>query len=187
MAFMSQERKAVIAAELKKVMPRDWKYSLAVRHHSTIVLTIAEAPIDLLTIFNEREKANYERRFPNDRQPYQPSSYAQLNEYHLDYEFSGDLLETFKRIKDAMNVGNHDNSDPMTDYFDVGWYVSIHIGGWNKPFRFVLRSGIDPQPGSAQYEALKARLEKLEANARPAVEPPKSDLTSCWRMPQAEA
>ena len=108
MAFMSQERKAVIAAELKKVMPRDWKYSLAVRHHSTIVLTIAEAPIDLLTIFNEREKANYERRFPNDRQPYQPSSYAQLNEYHLDFEFSGDLLETFKCIKDAMNGGNQD-------------------------------------------------------------------------------
>jgi hypothetical protein len=28
-------------------------------------------------------------------------------------------------LRDAMNNGNHDNSDIMSDYFDVGWYVSI--------------------------------------------------------------
>jgi hypothetical protein len=33
-----------------------------------------------------------------------------------------------------MNMGNHDNSDIMTDYFDVGWYVDVNIGLWNKPY-----------------------------------------------------
>lgn len=30
MAYMDQEKKAKIAAALKKVMPKDWKYSLSV-------------------------------------------------------------------------------------------------------------------------------------------------------------
>jgi hypothetical protein len=33
-----------------------------------------------------------------------------------------------------MVVGNHDRSDSMTDYFDVGWYISINVGKWNKPY-----------------------------------------------------
>jgi hypothetical protein len=42
----------------------------------------------------------------------------------------GSLSEViFKKLqlelRDAMNSGNHDNSDIMSDYFDVGWYVSI--------------------------------------------------------------
>ena len=52
-------------------------------------------------------------------------------------EFSGDLLATFEAICAAMNLGNHDNSDPMTDYFDVGHYISISIGAWTKPFKVV--------------------------------------------------
>ena len=48
MAYMSPERKAVIAAELKRVIPKGWKYSLAVHNHSTIVLNIVAAPVDLL-------------------------------------------------------------------------------------------------------------------------------------------
>ena len=34
----------------------------------------------------------------------------------------------------AMNNGNHDNSDIQTDYFDVGWYIDVNIGKWNKPY-----------------------------------------------------
>jgi hypothetical protein len=33
-----------------------------------------------------------------------------------------------------MNGGNHDNSDVQTDYFDVGWYVDVNIGSWDKPY-----------------------------------------------------
>jgi hypothetical protein len=35
------------------------------------------------------------------------------------------------------SVSNHDNSDIMTDYFDVGWYLNINVGGWNKPYTVV--------------------------------------------------
>ena len=45
MAFMNHAKKRLIADALKKVVPKDWKYTLAVRHHSTIVMTIRSAPI----------------------------------------------------------------------------------------------------------------------------------------------
>jgi hypothetical protein len=37
-----------------------------------------------------------------------------------------------------MNAGNHNRSDAMTDYFDVGWYVDVNIGKWNQPYILLL-------------------------------------------------
>ena len=48
MAYMNQEKKAKIAAALKTVVPKGWKYSLAVRNHSSIVMNIKSAPVDLV-------------------------------------------------------------------------------------------------------------------------------------------
>jgi hypothetical protein len=31
-------------------------------------------------------------------------------------------------------AGNYNNSDIMTDYFDVGWYIEINVGKWNKEY-----------------------------------------------------
>ena len=111
MAFMGQEKKAKIAVELKKVIPKDWKYSLAVHNYSTICLTISAAPVDLVA-------ANLR----TNKEPY-----LQLNEHHLDLEYAGELLEIFQKIKNALNLNNYDNSDVQTDYFDVGHYVDISI------------------------------------------------------------
>jgi hypothetical protein len=40
-------------------------------------------------------------------------------------------------LRDAMNDGNWDNSDPQTDYFNVGWYSYIKIGRFGKPYKLV--------------------------------------------------
>ncbi len=119
MAWMNQEKKAKIAVELKKVMPSGWRYSLRVHHHSSIILTIASAPVDLYS------ECLYTNKSGN---------YIQLNEYYLEHAYSGELLKVFESIKRALNIDNHDNSDLQSDYFDVGHYVSIHIGQWDKPF-----------------------------------------------------
>lgn len=185
MAFMNQERKAQIAAELKKVMPRDWKYSLAIRHHSTIVLTIMTAPVDLMAIYNKRVAESWERR--GDK--YTPSTYAQINEYHLDTQFSGELLATFQRIKAALNTGNHDNSDMMTDYFDVGWYVDIHIGRWNKPFSVIPTSSqpaVDATSAATWEPPATVDVQAIHAAAQQMTRP-KSDLEHCWVVPRGQA
>lgn len=48
MAYVSKEKKQKIAAALKTVMPKGWRWSLAINHGSTLILTIASAPVDLM-------------------------------------------------------------------------------------------------------------------------------------------
>jgi len=136
MAYMSQEKKAEIAANLKKIMPRDWKWSLSVRHHSTLVLTIQEAPVDLIGEYAANAKAN---EYKPDDYWTREHTHLQVNTQYINGHFQGKRLELFEKIKTAMMDGNHDRSDIMTDYFDVGWYIDINFGRWNKPFRFTGR------------------------------------------------
>jgi len=113
MAYMNQEKKKKITARLKAIMPKDWKYSLSVNNHSTIVLTIWSAKVNLLESNNDSQ---------------------QINHYHIDRIFTGELLATFKKIIAALNTDNYDHSDITTDYINVGHYISINLGRWNKPF-----------------------------------------------------
>ena len=57
-----------------------------------------------------------------------------VNEYWIEEHFEGVAKEFLLKLKDAMMIGNHNNSDIMTDYFDVGWYIKINVGKWDKPY-----------------------------------------------------
>lgn len=123
MAYMDQAKKAKIAEALRAVMPASFKYSLSVRNHSTLCLTIRSAPVDILGAIAYSEKVTH----------------FGINVYHVERQFKPyglgmECAALFGRIRDAMNTGNHDRSDVMTDYFDVGHYIEINIGAWNKPF-----------------------------------------------------
>lgn len=43
--------------------------------------------------------------------------------------------EVLHRAAEIGNADNWDNSDSMTDYFDVNYYLDINIGKWNVPFQ----------------------------------------------------
>ncbi len=128
MAFMNQERKAMLAKEVAKVVPAGWKYSLAVRNHSTIVMTISEAPLRLMR--NEKSES--------------------VNPYCVEKYYGED--HPLVAIVAALNIGNHNRSDIMTDYFDVGWYVDVNLGRWDKPFKSTLPPG--PASPEHSYEEL---------------------------------
>ena len=125
MAYVNQDKKRKIAAALKPVVPAGWKYSLAVRHHSTIVLTISAAPFDLIRAFKPTQWFNPETATEVNVNPYHYRN-------HLDDEAVADV---FEQIIDALNTDNHNNSDIQTDYFDVGHYVELRVGRWDKPFQ----------------------------------------------------
>jgi hypothetical protein len=158
MAYMSQENKKKIAAELKKVIPATWKWSLAVHHHSSLMLTITSAPVDLIGMAQ-----GWQTR--NDPRP----EYYGLNKYYLDHDFSGEMLATFEAIKSAMNNGNHDNSDSQTDYFDVGWYTDISLGRFGRPFTCnpdaKPAKAVDPR--LAEIAELKRKIAAMEAAPKP--------------------
>lgn len=118
MAHMNQEKKAKIAAALKQVVPAGWKYSLAVRHHSSIVMTISAAPVDLIRKLYDTDRTD-----------------ISVNEYWAHEHLKACAeKEVMLKILECLNLDNFDNSDPMTDYFHVGHYIDLRIGTWSKPF-----------------------------------------------------
>jgi hypothetical protein len=135
MAYFSQENKKSKQSAIKAVLNKyGVKGSLSVRHYSTLVLTIKSGKIDFIKNFNET--ASTQPRF-NDVAFNPAKDYIQVNPYWCHEHFSGDAKEFLTEVIDIMNVGNHDNSDAQTDYFDVGWYCDINIGGWDKPYQYI--------------------------------------------------
>jgi len=134
MAYMNQQKKAVIKANLEKALKGTGvKFSLSVRNHSTISCTIKSAPIDLIANSNEtcgKDFYQVSRGFkPND------SRYEQVNPYHYKDHFSGKALEIVDKVVKALYTADYyDRSDAMTDYFDTAYYVDVNIGKWDKPF-----------------------------------------------------
>ena len=137
MAYMSQEKKAKIAPVVKAICKKyGVKASLAVRHHSTLVLNITQGPIDFVENYIETDRnKSYAKYMSEDQIAYIRKNRAlDVNPYWYQEHFNGKALSFLKEVMIAMNDGNHDRSDIQTDYFDVGWYVDVNIGRWNKPY-----------------------------------------------------
>ena len=72
------------------------------------------------------------------------NAYAQLNQYQLRKEpqdcicngafLTSEAWAAMKRADEIQGKYNWNNSDSMTDYFDVNFYFHPQIGKWNKPF-----------------------------------------------------
>jgi hypothetical protein len=82
---------------------------------------------------NAKNKEIAERR----NQPYYANEgYIQVN--HNYPENYGEAAPMIEELSDAMHgAGWYNNSDIMTDYFDIAWYVDINIGKWDKPYKLV--------------------------------------------------
>lgn len=128
MAYMSQEKKAKLAVGVKKALAKHGlKGTLSVRHHMSLVLTIKSGAIDFIRNFNDTVDPR--------GQPFQPAQNSiDVNPYWYRDHFSGAARDALRDIFTAMNDGNHDRSEPQVDHFDVGWYVTVHVGRWDKPY-----------------------------------------------------
>lgn len=124
MAYMSQEKKKVIAAAMKVALKDSGlKYSLSVPTGYGIVMTIKAGPVD----FYE----NYTK--VSGKGPHS-NGFIDVNPYWYNSHFDGDTLKLLQTIFAVLNDGNHNRSDSQSDYFDVGWYVEVSIGKWDKPY-----------------------------------------------------
>lgn len=122
MAYVSKELMKEIREELKKHFPKKegWVFSLRRDHSSSINLAILQAPISFVPM--------------DDIKAY---GYMSLNPYKID-TLNKDVYQKLVNILNGKFEGsprqNYDNSDIMTDYFDVGWYINIYQGHYDKPF-----------------------------------------------------
>ena len=125
MAYVPQELKKSLAPAIKRICQKHGvKASLAVRNHSTLVLNVKSGTIDFIDSYGDTvESRESAEKFG-----------IQVNPYHYKSHFTGKAKAFLSEVIPAMNRGNHDNSDIMTDYFDVGWYIDVNIGKWDKPY-----------------------------------------------------
>lgn len=134
MAWMNQERKAKIAANLKPVLKKyGIKGTLRVRNHMAISLTLKSGKIDFISNSNRVCGASHwqvSRGFkPNT------DNYCSVNQFWFQDHYDGDakafLTEVYAALKSA---DYYDRSDAMTDYFDTAYYMDVNIGTWQKPY-----------------------------------------------------
>ena len=117
MAYVSQEDKAKLAPQIKKVLSKyGMKGSISIRHHSTLVVTLQSGAID----FKDYSHGD---------------GYIQVNTYHIDSHYTGKAKNFLNELLAAMKGPNYfNNDDAMTDYFHRSHYTDINVGKWNKPY-----------------------------------------------------
>ena len=122
MAYVSQEMKKQLAPGIKAVLKKyGMKGSIAVRHHSTLVVNIKSGKLDIL-------KAAGADEYGRDN--------LQVNHYWIKENFDDPRVVAFlSELKDAMQGPDFfDESDIMTDYFHLSHYIDINVGRWDKPY-----------------------------------------------------
>ena len=116
MAYFNQQMKKERAPAIKAVLAKyNMKGTMSVDNHCSFVVTLKSGAIDF------------------------GKSYEQVNTYWISSHYADNEIacKFLIELKEAMNIGNYDNSNPQIDYFDVGYYIDINIGKWNKPYQVI--------------------------------------------------
>ena len=113
MAYVSQAKKQELAVGIKAVLKKyKMKGSIAVRHHSTLVVNLQSGPID-----------------------FDHNDFTSVNVYHIDAHYTGVAKAFLTELLAAMKGPDwFDKSDIQSDYFHVSHYTDINVGKWNKPY-----------------------------------------------------
>ena len=123
MAYVSQKDKAELAPSIKAVLKKyKMKASIAVRHHSTLVVNIKSGAIDF--------SGNYTHG----------DQYIQVNEYWIDDHYANNTVAKnfLNELLAAMKGPKYFNDDDaQSDYFSRSHYTDINVGNWNKPYELV--------------------------------------------------
>lgn len=103
---------------------------------SSITVTVRKGKLDFLGNHVETVKNNWlnPRQIIDNAEFYAREGYLSCNHYVLDKLFSGVCLEFLNKVLGVMKQGHYDNSDIVTDYFNVAWYMYIYIGECSKPY-----------------------------------------------------
>ena len=119
MAYITTEKVKQMRDKLKELFPakKGWKFSVTREHYSKVNCSILTAPFDLRLDTNK--------------------TYEDVNQYYVKERYNDNpaTKEVLLNILKVLNTDNYDNSDVQTDYFEVGHYVSLSIGKWDKPFQ----------------------------------------------------
>jgi hypothetical protein len=138
MAYMNQQKKATIVANLKPVLKKyGLKGTFSVRNHMTICLTITSGPIDFVENFIQTDinSSSGKKISVGEIDYIRKNSALDINPYWYHNHFTGKALDALTEIiKGMYSAGYYDNSDIQSDYFDTAYYIDVNVGTWNRPY-----------------------------------------------------
>lgn len=138
----------LIRKELKEKFPQ-CKFSVRSEYYSmgsSITISIMKANFKVKADLKDVDCTNYLTSHDLEQiEKLQNNKYHQLNPYTLREEYRKDswcngvfLTEkAHKVLQEVVKIAdkyNWDESDPMTDYYDVNFAFHIEVGKWNKEF-----------------------------------------------------
>lgn len=156
MAYINAKTVKEFRKSIKKAFP-NCKFSIRTVNHSTVAVSLLEAPYSYRELFdqdhrleekkkfllyrnnNDIEKAEKEgkRIMEKEEEEIQNGDFTyQLNSKYIE-NYKGKVQEIFEKVKDIVNAGNYDNSNAQIDHFDVGWYLSFEIGRFGRGYKVV--------------------------------------------------
>jgi hypothetical protein len=108
MAYINAQETAQIRNALKAAFPTI-KFSVRKEHSMALHVAVLKGNLDLQD--------------------------GQINQYYLD---DTSHPEFWKQVLDIIKNGSDrkwfDESDSMTDYFHIAFYINMRVGEWNKPY-----------------------------------------------------
>lgn len=128
MAYINQEMKQVIAANLKPVLAKyKVKGSLSIENYSSLVLTLQSGAID----FKKEYKVNSDSEIMRDI-PIRGSNELPEELWHASDDFVGMSSEFLQHARTVLKGANwYDNSNAQIDYFDTAYYIVIRFTAKN--------------------------------------------------------
>ena len=127
MAYMNQDKKKVIKANLDKVLkPLGIKYSLRVQDYMSITCTLRSGEVDFIENFKQTTGNEFDQHVRN---------HIQVNPYWYQDHFTHRPQRIIGECLDALRSADYyDKSDAMIDYFETAYYYHLDVGSWDKPY-----------------------------------------------------
>lgn len=133
MAYINAEEVKAIREALKAEFGKTYKFGVRRDHGSGVRITFKSGPaFEKTTVYDRYDHCDKELDINN---------YTQINHYHTHIygERNAKILEKVSEIAHtapglAGGKTYYCNDDTQSDYFDRAYYVSIHVGSWDKPY-----------------------------------------------------
>ena len=138
MAYVSQELKSKLSPKIKAICKKHGvKASIAVRHHSTLVLNVKSGKIDFIEnyIKTDADKVAANKMSADTIAHIRKNQSLDVNTYWAHEHYSGKAKQFLTEMISAMKGPDFfDETDAQTDYFHCSHYIDINIGKWDKPY-----------------------------------------------------
>ena len=135
MAYITTEEVKAIRTQLKAEFGKDFKFSVRKSTSlSSVCVTILKSPLAFTDVLTYKDPATGELI---------TREYSSVNHYNIENFYkNAEEVKVLSKINEIILTAPtsvtgedfYDESDTMTDYFNVSFYYDIEVGHWDKPY-----------------------------------------------------